>query len=297
MKRIVCSLAILSVTIFACSLSTATPTTTQPAVTEASTITETLAASQTATTTGTPTATGQSTATATLGNEGPLFPPNNVTCYGLSIYIDPALASSTTCELIPASTEEMDIHPQYTNLTLQGYPLQDKFFPATISVFPVQQFAELQPDFIPGLVTDLQALTAGGLPGNFGLPFLPIFHAAQTFHANYTLFPFMNGNGIRFLTLYAQFTAPVNNHDLFYTYQGLTPDGQYWVSAILPINLPILPANADNPPGGVSWEQFSNNYDAYILDMVTQLEAQTPDSFIPSLPFLDGMISTIIIQP
>jgi hypothetical protein len=294
MKRILLTLIILSMKVFACSAPPATATT-QPAVSETPLPTNTLPPTLTATQAAT--ATETSTVTATLGNEGPLFPPNNVTCYGLSIYIDPSLAASTTCELIPASTEEMDLHPQYVNLTLQGYPLQDKFFPATISIYQVQAFADLQPDYVHGLVTDLQALLAGGVPGQFGLPFLPNFHAAQTFHSNYSLFPFLNGNGIRFLTLYAQYTAPVNNHDLFYTYQGLTADGQYWVSVIMPINLPILPANADNPPAGLTWEQFSANYEAYIVDMVAQLEAQPADSFTPTFAALDGMISTIVIGP
>jgi len=289
MKRIVLTLAILSVTVFACGAPPATPTI-PPAVSETSLPTATLPATETAT------ATVPTTSTVTPAEE-PLFPPNNVTCYQLSVYIDPSLASGSNCELVPASSEEMDLHPQYVNLTLQGYPLSDKFFPATISIYPVQAYADLQPDYVHGLVTDLQALIAGGLPGQFGLPFLPNFHAAQTFHSNYSLFPFMNGTGIRFLTLYAQYTAPVNNHDLFYTYQGLTADGQNWISVILPINLPILPANADNPPGGVTWEQFSSNYDAYILDMVAQLEAQPVDSFTPTFADLDGMISTIVVSP
>ena len=72
----------------------------------------------------------------------------------------------------------------------------------------------------------------------------------KMFHAQYQVFPFGSGGGIRYLTLYAQYYAPINNHDLFYTYQGLTNDGKYWVSAILPINNPILPDNGDNPPGG-----------------------------------------------
>ena len=68
--------------------------------------------------------------------------------------------------------------------------------------------------------------------------------------------PFVSGIGVRFLTEYAQYFVPVNNHDLFYTYQGLTNDGQYWISVILPINHPDLPANADNSsrrsnPGGI----------------------------------------------
>ena len=279
MKRLVYFFAILSILMFSCSIpSTATPTT-LPLITEPPQVTEPPVVTEAPTAAGIP------------------VPAPNVTCFELSLYLDPALASSTTCEVIPESTLEMDTHPQYTTLILQDYPLQNKFFPATISVFPVQAYGILRPDYLPGLVTELQALIAGGLPGTSGLPFLPIFNAAQAFHSNYNLTPFVNGGGIRFLTLYAQYTAPVNNQDLFYTYQGLTTDGQYWVSAILPINHVILPETADPPPGGMTWDQFSANYDVYLPGMVTQLEAQLPDSFTPTLTALDALVSSISIQP
>lgn len=279
MKRHFYFFAILSILMFACSLpATATPTPVE-------------VATETPVVTAPPVITEEPTA------PGPVVPAPNVTCHELSLYLDPALASTTTCEVIAESTLEMNVHPQYTTLTLQDYPLQNKFFPATISVYPVQAYSALRPDIIPGLVSDLQVLIAGGAPDASHIPFLPIFNAAQTFHANYNLNPFVNGGGVRFLTLYAQYFAPVNNQDLFYTYQGLTPDGLYWVSAILPINHVILPETADPPPGGMTWEQFSVNYEVYIADMITQLQAQTPDSFTPTLTALDALVASISIQP
>ncbi len=221
----------------------------------------------------------------------------NATCNELSFYLDPALAASYTCETVPASNVEFEIYPQYTNVVLQGYPLSGTTFTPHISVFPVAAYNALRPDYVPGRLVELQALTAGGAPGTDALPFLPLFNAAQTFHAQYRVVPFQNGSGIRFLTLYAQYFAPVNNQDVFYTYQALTADGQYWVSAILPVNHAMLPPNADNPPGGQTWEQFGNNYEPYITDMVNQLNAQPPESFLPSLTLLDALAQSIIIQP
>jgi hypothetical protein len=233
----------------------------------------------------------------------PTAAPANASCSELSLYLDPALASGSTCETIPESSMEMEIHPQYTELTLQGYVLGGKFFPAHISIYPVQRYSELLPDFVPGRVTELQTLIGGGsapvFAASFGssLPLLPVFNAGQVFYSNYQVVPFVNGSGIRFLTEYAQYTVPVNNSDLFYTYQGLTSDGQNWISAILPVNHPLLPADGQNPPGGLTWEDFSNNYEPYITDMSTQLNAQAPDSFTPTLTMLDALIASIIVQP
>lgn len=227
----------------------------------------------------------------------------NVTCNELSIYLDPALASSYSCETVPESPYEMETYPAHTELTLQGYLLAGKFFEPHISIYSVQRFNELKPEFVPGFVSSLQALISGGPAPVFTsfdtphLPFLPVFNAAQVFFAQYLSVPFVSGGGIRFLTEFAQYSAPVNNNDLFYTYQGLTSDGLYWVSAILPINNPILPANADNPPGGVTWEDFSNNFEPYITDMVTQLNILPSESYLPTLTALDTLVASITVQP
>jgi len=227
----------------------------------------------------------------------------NVTCNELAFYLDPALASGYSCETVAESPEGIEVYPQSTKLTLQGYVLADNFFTAFISVFPVQSYSDLLPDNIPGRVAALQALISGGSAPVFtasfssALPFLPTFNAAQVFFAEYQTLPFVSGGGIRFLTEYAQYYAPVNNYDLFYTYQGLTSDGLNWVSAILPINNPILPANPDPLPGGVSFEDFSNNYEPYITDMVNKLNTQAPASYIPSLDMLDALVASITIQP
>ncbi len=227
----------------------------------------------------------------------------NVTCNELALFLDPALASGYDCETILESNEELDIHPEHTLLTLQGYPLTDKFFQPRIAVYPLPAYGALQTDLVNERLLALQALIHGApepvFAGSFGisLPFLPAFNAGQVFFADYQVVSFANGSGIRYLTEYAQYYAPVNNHDLFYTYQGVTADEQYWISAILPVNHPLLPANADNPPNGMTWEEFSNNYEPYIADMVNQLNSQPSDSFTPTLTALDALMASMVIQP
>ncbi|MCX6037458.1 MAG: hypothetical protein NTW99_06155 [Chloroflexi bacterium] len=289
MKRIIYPILALSIAMFACSVPT-TVTPQLPVVTEPPVATQL------------PVVTNMPVVTNTLVVTEPPV-PTNFTCNKLALYLDPALASGYNCETVPESAEGMEVYPQYTNLTLQGYVLSDKFFTPHISIYPVQRYSELLPDFMPGRVSDLQALIGGSPAPVFtasfssSLPFLPVFNAAQIFFAGYQVVPCKSGSGIRFLTEYAQDYAPVNNTDLFYTYQGLTSDGQYWVSAILPINNPILPANADNPPGGVSWEEFSNNFEPYITNMINQLNSQTSDSYTPTLTSLDALVASITIQP
>jgi len=281
MRKLIFPLLTLSAMMFACNIQTPIP----PATTTPSRATPTLEISPLVVT-GTPA--GQ---TEMPGGQ------TNTTCNELSVNLNPALASNYTCETIPESPEGIETYPQYTKLTLQGYPLSGTFFTPSISILPIERYMALLPDFIPGQVTALQTLLGGGTPGDKDLPLLPTLNAGEMFHAQYKVIPFASGDGIRYMTLLAQFYAPINNKELFYTYQGLTQDGKFWISAMLPINSPLLPANGDNPPGGQSWDQFTNNYSTYIADLTNQLNSQMSGNFTPSLDLLDALVVSITLQP
>jgi hypothetical protein len=275
MKRIALFAFILAALMLACNITEPTtpiPQTNQPPV-------------------STDTPTVQETPTITLT---PTIAPN-VQCNELSFYLDPAVAASYTCETVPQDLQSPWQSPQHTNVTLTGYVLPDQPYFQRISVYYLPDFVALQPQ-ATNTVNNLNALIAGGAPGD-GLPVLDLYGAAQMFHAHYQVVPFSNGNGIRFISEYAQYFAPINNNDMFLIFQGLTSDGQYYVSAVLRISNPILPANADNPPGGLSWEDFADQYDTYIADITNQLNAQPDASFIPSITLLDSLIASITITP
>ena len=161
----------------------------------------------------------------------------------------------------------------------------------------------LLPDFVGPSVTRLQTLSAGGpapvFAGSFseGLPLLPALNAGQVFFAHYLTLPFQSGNGIRYLTEYAQAFVPVNNYDVFYSFQGLTSDGQYWISVILPANHASLQANGDDPPSGYTWDTFGAQYETYVTNAVNQLNTQADNTFTPGLVSLDALVDSITITP
>jgi hypothetical protein len=222
----------------------------------------------------------------------------NVQCNKLEFYLDPALASGHTCETVPENIENDPWQlPEYTQVTLQGYVLPpDQPYFQTIHVYRLAEFLALRPQASTS-VDALKALIAGGAPGADALPVLDLLGAAQEFHAQYKVVSFAGGSGIRFISQYAQYYAPINNRDMFLIFQGLTSDEQYYVSAILRISNPILPANADNPPGGMTWDEFGNQFDSYIVDITSQLNAQPEASFVPGIPLLDALIQSLTITP
>jgi hypothetical protein len=281
MKKTIFWLGAISFLIFACNLPTPTGGTPPEG---SATPTSALPATDTPTVTQTPTV------------------APNVICNELTLTLDPGLASNFNCQTIPAAGTPDDpsfaVNPQYTELTFQGYVLPDTFHKPHISVFPVQNYHDLMPDIIDGKVAALQALIAGGaLPAKEALPLLPVFNAAEEFRAEYQVISFSGGSGIRYLSQYAQFSDPINSHDMFFSFQGLTTDGKYWISAILPVSNSMLLPNGDNPPPGLTWEQFGNQFDTYIADLVTKLEAQPPDSYNPTIAALDALIASIEIHP
>ena len=225
----------------------------------------------------------------------------NVTCNVVSLSLDPSLGTGFECETIPEATGAdlayWDKHPEYTEITLKNYPLTDSIFSPRITVYPVQRFSELLPDIVPARLADLQSLLSGGTFGSKEMPMLPPFNSVQMFQVQPDVIPFQNGKGFRYLTQYSQGIVPINNQELFYTFQGLTSDGKYWVSVILPISSPNLMADGKNPPDGQSMEEFAGNYKTYLTDTVAQLNGQSSDSFTPTINQLDAMIQTIQVKP
>ena len=224
----------------------------------------------------------------------------------ISFVIPTGIGSGAQAETIEAVLPSNDmpwweIGPAYNQYLIQGYPLADTFHKPMIFVYPVEEYVQMVED-VGTLVNKLKTITnSPGLPMPENLPFLPAFNAGQVFHSNEEVLSFQNGTGVRFLTQYAQAPYPVNNNSLFYTFQGLTSDGAYYVSAILPINAAFLSADGNPetplPVDGVpfDWNNFENVPQHF--DLVKQkLNATDPKAITPSLTNLDALIQSISIS-
>ena len=281
MKRIPFVIVSLSILAFACNLSTITP-----AVSTQSSVPSMVNTQPSA----------PPTETLGMATDTPPESQANVTCNELSFYLDPLVAFHYTCATVPQQLVGIGAHPQYTQVILTTYQTGSSVSPE-IDVFSVQSYNEdFPPDGISKFQSDLQALIDGGTPGD-SLPFLNPDESAQIIHAQYQVLHGPSGSGIRYLTESAQNYAVIDNHDLFYTYQGLTSDDKYAITAILPVSNPILPNHGDTYPGGETFQQFSDAFTTYIADTKAQLDAQAPTSYSPSLGLLDALIQSIHIQP
>jgi hypothetical protein len=106
------------------------------------------------------------------------------------------------------------------------------------------------------------------------------------------------------LTQYAQYPAPANNCELFYHFQGLSRDGEYYILAILPITVPVLAESSDPeavlPVGGIPYSYYADQ-DADMQDYYTAianlLDTTLSEAFTPTITQLDALVQSLWIMP
>ncbi len=241
----------------------------------------------------------------------PTQPPGAQVAFGNVSFVIPAgLASGAACETVPAVGAQgggpWETAPAYTRCTLQGYPLSGKFFEPQIMVYPAQAYASVN-DGAAMSLQRLQAILANPSAslGNDVLPRLPYANAEQAIGAAAKIIDFQEGKGVRVFAEYAQYFATINNHDLFYHFEGLTADGKSYIVAVLPVNASFLAASSDPnaaiPPGGIPFPGSNNTdptvFQSYYNSVSTKLSATAPEDFQPPLTDLDSLIGSLHVSP
>jgi hypothetical protein len=224
-----------------------------------------------------------------------------------------------TVPAVPVSDQILfsESHPPYVQfrfLGIQGgMPYQLPLLPAENSVaqvmiFQTSDFPGVGDDSPQGFVNQAQALQdllqkdleparcAEIVQGEPALPFLPWVNAQQTFCSQPQVIQFSGGKGIRYLTYYSQDPSPVLDPYVFYTFQGMTDDGKFYVSAVFPVQTGIFPTEPPECP-----ECNQPNYNPFpewtktLTGQLDQLHARPADQFRPSLLLLDDLIASIRI--
>lgn len=106
---------------------------------------------------------------------------------------------------------------------------------------------------------------------------------------------FESGAGIRFITRYTQGERPCNNEEIFYTFQGLTRDGRYYIALFYPISTWALPDNSDTI-ASEEIEKITANYSVYQQQLQEKLDRLGPADFTPALSSLDAMMASLQLK-
>ncbi len=212
---------------------------------------------------------------------------------GVSLAFDETLAGSVSAENVPGfAFMGVETIPDHIQFSFVDYAIPDHFHEPRIIIYPIDQF-----DAAGGIAlqttTALQTFLDNPRDDVDGMPFLPLFNAAQQHVSQIKTVDFQNGRGVRYLTMFGQALQPVNNDTLFYTYQGITDDGEQYVAAILPVTHPTLPDDSTIDPE--QFDAFAENYPVYVDEMQSLLNGYDAASFTPDLTLLDDMMASLRI--
>ena len=119
-----------------------------------------------------------------------------------------------TVAAVPASDNApyWEVLPEYTRVTLQGYPISSHLMMPQIFVYPLKELGETN-EGGGRIVASLQTLLQS--PQEIqNMPFLPLFNATQVMHAHLQYLDFKSGQGLRYLTEFDQAFIPINNYEL-----------------------------------------------------------------------------------
>ena len=235
--------------------------------------------------------------------------PVEISVEPLTISLSPVLASGVSGSQLPRADgqdlPDWELTPGHTVLKLEGYSLQGKLHEPQIYIYPALAYAQLFSGAFESMHRLRNVMYDPDAPISADqLPTVPFFNAAQIFASNLQVIAFQNGEGVRFLTEYGQYAAPVNNHELFYHFQGFTNDGEYYIVAIFPITAPLLAETSDAgaaiPAGGIAYPDINDthaDFQSYYTAVTALLNATSPDAFSPTINQLDALIQSMRITP
>jgi len=138
-------------------------------------------------------------------------------------------------------------------------------------------------------------LKKGSASAKEEIPILPVADAVQVLKARVKVLTFHGGKGFAFVTSYAQDQVPVANDALFYTFQGLTDDGRYWVAFYYPLTASVLPKTVQDSPEAKDYAAFEKRFDAYLKKTARSLE-DPKTVYKPDLEKLDALVRSIEIR-
>ncbi len=216
---------------------------------------------------------------------------------GVTFDYGESLAENAIVSLIPEEPFliiDGAIIPQHGQVDFEGYVLDQTFHRPQIYVYPLEAFRAGN-QVAAEIITRLEQLLIDRPAEPEGhIPALPLSSGGEMWRGQLRYLDFQNGRGVRYLTQFGQSYKLINNRELFYSFQGITDDGDYYVAAILPTNHSLLPSN-ENFPSVADAQAFVDNYDDYAAGMIRLLEEQEDGSFTPDLAQLDALIQSLLI--
>lgn len=205
---------------------------------------------------------------------------------------------------VPDSPPFLNGLPTRIQYTFDRDKMPDYYDPLRrrLLILPIEEYRALytnHPDqqaAFDKIVQDMKALLASR-PATVAseIPFLPQIGASQALRAKVGYIDFEGGACVRFITAYKQDVSAFTDEETFYTCQGLSSDGKYWVSFTHPIASTALPANYSRVTPEMQ-KQIEADYEGYLARTVADIEKLSSRSFRPFLSRLDNWVESLTIK-
>jgi hypothetical protein len=220
-------------------------------------------------------------------------PEPDIVYQGISFAFDDSLSDNVTAGMESEFNEESNpwwSTPEHRMFIFNNWSLGESFLPAQLKVYPVAELRAINPGVGESL-DSLQAVITSQPADGGDVVVTDIFNAGQMFLSKVAYLQFQNGRGVRFLTQYGQAISPIGWPMMFYSFQGFTDDGVYYISAMLPVTHPSLP----HPDDITLDEAFMNNFETYRDELEIQLNGEQDSTFMPSLILLDEFVESLLV--
>lgn len=198
---------------------------------------------------------------------------------------------------LPPTTQAPVGYPEHIRFQFETSDPESAFSPlaAQVLVFPTDQYASMSLT----AAEQMQALETllAERPYDVGgdLPMLPMLDGIQTFHTRPVYLDFENGVGVRYIAQHEAELSLIDNDAIFYTFQGLTEDGRFYVAAFFPVDASGLLEELDMNDTAVLDNQDA--WTAYRDATAHALSELSSDSFAPDLYELDRAMSSLRVVP
>lgn len=178
-----------------------------------------------------------------------------------------------------------------------GEPLDSLFDTGGVRVYLMTDLAQY--DFLQAQVAQLESMLAErpdlaayapGINEGVTLPYVPVLTHGQNLTARAHYVETEHVAGITYLTAVRAALEPFGERDFMYTFQGISTDGQYYITVTFPLTTALFP-----PLENFDFEAFQQQWPQYLSEALDTLNSAAPDAFSPALDNIDALIASIVV--
>jgi hypothetical protein len=237
--------------------------------------------------------------------------PSTVSFNGIGFSFDPTLGTSVNIASVPAqSSAQAQVGvaaPAHTAFAIYGARTETAKTPRiesgpvvrVYSVADMSGFAEYSNALssLQNLLSQRPDLTTYMAPttnsNNLSLPYLPAAQAGQPLRARAVYVDTPELQGVSYLTGFRQDVSAFAAKDFWYTFQGISTDGAWYVSVVTPVKASMFPKKVKAKDNNF---KNADQYTTYLTDAISKLNTGDDSAFSPPLTAIDALVQSITLS-